>query len=454
MGQVTFKTYQQIYARMRNRVVARSDLTDLLPTSSLAKVLDAAAREDDDQYFQMRKVMDSLDLSKVYGRDLDDLAKIYNPNVIPRRLGVKTTGNVVFSRVSTVGNVTIPIGTRIKTPSGGLVFITTQVGTILSGSQSSGFVPVEAEKFGTQYKIDANTLTSFDSKPSGVDSVTNGASFTNGEDVESDESYRQRIRIYQRSLSRSTVNSVESAALGVTDSVSGKTVTFAQLVESAVLPGRATLYIDDGTGTAESSTHVTGGVILAAAQGGEQDVYIPSNQIPVKVESAYTIFKNASPIVEGTDYTINPSSGQIRLTTPLTVGNSITGNWDYFTGLIQEVQKVIDGVPSNRVDYPGYRAAGMWIRVITPQISNQVFQANITVKQGFDQVAIATKVASAVSGYINSLGIGEDVIHSELTKRCMAIPGMFDIVIFTPTANVTILSSQLARITTGNIQVS
>lgn len=454
MGQVTFKTYQQIYARMRNRVVARSDLTDLLPTSSLAKVLDAAAREDDDQYFQMRKVLDSLDISKVYGRDLDDLAKVFNPNIISRRLGVKATGNVVFSRASTVGNVTIPIGTRIKTPSGGLVFITTQVGTILNGFQSSGAVSVESEKIGSQYNIDANTLTSFDSKPSGVDSVTNGASFTNGEDVESDESYRQRIRIYQRSLSRSTVNSVESAALGVTDSVSGKTVTFAQLVESAVLPGRAILYIDDGTGTAESSTQVTGGTILAAAQGGEQDVYIPSTQIPVKVESAYTIFKNAIALVEGTDYTINPSDGHIRLTIPLTVGNSVTGNWRYFTGLIQEVQKVIDGVPSNRVDYPGYRAAGMWIRVLTPQISNQVFQANITVKQGFDQATIATKVAQAVSGYINALGIGEDVIHSELIKRCMAIPGMFDIVIFTPTANVTILSSQLARITSGNIQVS
>jgi uncharacterized phage protein gp47/JayE len=82
-----------------------------------------------------------------------------------------------------------------------------------------------------------------------------------------------------------------------------------------------------------------------------------------------------------------------------------------------------------------------------------IFEANITVLSGFSQTDIAEKVATAVSGYINSLGIGEDVILNEIRERAMSIPGMYNILTTNPTEDRIILDNGLARILSGNISV-
>jgi len=47
MGQFQPKTYETILTRMINRVVARTNLTDINDGSSVKQVLAAAAREDE-----------------------------------------------------------------------------------------------------------------------------------------------------------------------------------------------------------------------------------------------------------------------------------------------------------------------------------------------------------------------------------------------------------------------
>lgn len=454
MGQVEFKNYTQIRQRMINRVVARSELTDLLESSSVYKVLDAASREDDDQYFQMRKVLDMVDIYKVYGRDLDDLAAKINPDIISRRLGQAATGTVVFSRTSTVGDKTITVGTRLKTADGKLFFTTTTEGTILNGNTDSNNVSIKADDTGSDYNVDPNTIIAFVNKPSGVDSVSNPAALTNGVDVESDDRYVSRIRLYLQSLSRATIYSLISAALNAEDSITGKSVQFAEILEIIETPGKAYLYIDDGSGTIETGevSTVVGQTILASAQGGEVDLYLPF--FPVKAENSYTIYVNASPLTEGIDYTLNPADGHIKLTTALTALDAVTGDWSYWTGLIAEVQKIIDGDAADRVNYPGYRAAGTSIRVLPPEVVQQIFTANITVLDGYDQTSVIVDVKNAVNNYYNSRALGEDIVFNELVERCMATLGVYDIEITSPSENQIILASQLARIIDSNISIS
>ena len=457
MGQLQIKRYKTIVERMRNRVVARTALNDLTDTGSVNQVLSAAAREDDDQYFQMGKLLDLFDLDTAVGDDLDEVGKAVNPDIVTRRTARKATGVVVFSRVGTTGAVSIPQGTLVQVPATGataaLKYQTTAEGTILDGNNDSASVPIVAQEAGSDYNVDPNTVTAFGSaKPSGVDSVANPAIVGGGLDIESDDAFRARIKLYLKSLSRGTPTALVYACLGVEDTATGKSVAFAATVEDVADLGNVIVYIDDGSGTAESTTPITGETVLASAVGGETDVFLLNK--PVKHEAGFTIYKNASPLTGGVDFVINPASGQITFTTALIAADAITADYTHYTGLIQECQKIIDGDVGDRANYPGYRAAGVLVRVLSPQIVQMVFTANIIVAQGWSQTDVANNVASAISGYINGLTIGEDVILNELRERAMVVPGMYDIVVTEPSANRIILDNQLARILDSNITLA
>jgi len=458
MGQLQLKRYSQIVERMRNRTVARSGVTDLTETGTVNQVLSAAAREDDDQYYQMGKLLDLTDIDKAAGDDLDEVAAAVNPDAISRRGAAKASSVVVFSRSGTTGDVAIAQGTVVQVPATGstapLKYETTEEGVILNGDTDSAAVPIVAQAAGSAYNVDPNAITAFgSSKPSGVDSVSNTASATGGRDIEGDDAFKARIKLYLKSLSRGTVTALVYACLGVVDSATGKEVAFAACIEDTANLGNVICYIDDGSGTAEGTpVHVPSETVLASALGGEIDLYLDNK--PVKIEAGYTIELNAAPLTPDVDYTLNPASGHIKLASPLSIGDAVTADYTYWEGLIQECQRIIDGDPDDRANYPGYRAAGVLVRVLVPSIVQMTFTANIIVLQGWSQTDVATKVASAVSGYINSLSISEDVILNELRERAMAVPGMYDIVITSPTENRIILDNQLARIVSGNITLA
>lgn len=462
----TIKTMKIILQRMQNRVVTRSDVTDLNQVSSVNQALAAAAREDDDQYFQMLNLLDLFDLDKAAGPDLDEVGKVVNPDILTRILAQAATGSYVFSRVGTVGVVTIVTGTQVEVPGTDIKFVTTEEATIGAGNQDSNTVSIVAEGTGTTFNVDPDTLTGFASKPPGVDSGTNPTAINNGVDLESDDKFRSRIKAYLKSLSRATNTAMIYAALTAIDSATGKSVIFAQSVEDEFNPGNVVLYIDDGAGTVESTAvgAPPDEVLLASALGGEVDFFTTNK--PIKIESTFTLEHDPSGappavnLVKDTDFTVDPSSGHIKLIqaqfpTGLAAGDKLTMKaYTYFDGLIQITQKIIDGDPTDRSTFPGYRAGGVIVRVLSPTIIFMTVAADITVLQDFSQTAVATAVTAAVSGYINGLTIGEAVILNELRKVAMSVPGMFDIKFTAPTQNRNILLSQLARIVSGNISIS
>ena len=452
----TPRSFPDILTRMINRVVARTSLTDINDGSSLKQVLAAAAREDDEQWFQMTKLLDLFDIYTAQGDDLDERAKDYNPVLITRRSATKATGAATFARTGTVGTITIPIGTQIQVPAQGsqpaVIFSTTAEGTILAGFSTSAPVNVEALVAGTTGNVAPGSIKGFVSKPSGVDTVSNASALTNAQDRESDDQFRDRILAQVKALARCHVLGIESAALAVSDSVSGKSVAYAKTIEDVFNRGNVTLYIDDGAGTAESTVAVAAETLLASAQGGEVDLYTTNK--PIKTTATYQLRINGTPQVEGTDYELDPSDGHFKLYTGLTATDAVAADYTYYDGLIQEVQKVIDGDPLDRSNYPGYRAAGVIVRVLPPSIQQQTVTVNITVRQGYNQTAVAVSVAAEISAYVNALGIGEDVILNELRERTMAIPGLYDCYFAAPIENVVILDNQLARVLAANITVS
>jgi uncharacterized phage protein gp47/JayE len=147
---------------------------------------------------------------------------------------------------------------------------------------------------------------------------------------------------------------------------------------------------------------------------------------------------------ETTDYELNRGTGQFELVgSGLIAGSQVVATYAYYTGLIATAQTVIDGDPADSTTYPGIRAAGSRVVVETPVIRRITVALSITAASGFQETDLISSVQAAVEAYIDGLGIGEDIIISEIIERAMAIAGMFDVVVTLPTSNVTILENEL-----------
>lgn len=543
MPQFQPKRQEQILADEIASLVTNTLLSDVADSSSVKGMLSATAREIDESYFQMENVLSLFDIDKATGDDLDERAKEIQPGTITRVGPRSAVGTVVFSRAGTTGTVNIPTGTRVKTGDG-LIFTTTAVGTITPTSpeqigshgigRDSAPVPIVAEAPGSAGNVVSSTIIKFDTKPAGVDEVTNLSPTTLGRDKQSDDAFRQRLKDFIASLSRCTPLALENGVLGAEDETTGASILFSKAVEDIVNLGKVTLFIDDGTGAAESTaaiaatalvaTYTWSGPSLTVTTGGTSEVavgdfvgltsdtqlfeiasIVPNVSVTVLNPGSLTVPSGATPsrlatsmdrltqglagppadtavggettllldnkplkttiaislvsstrgvLVENTDYTVNPASGQIDFTPALVATEVIFAEYTYFTGLIALGQKIVDGDPNDRDNFPGLRAAGVLVRVLTPQVLIQTVTASLVVREGFSQTQTITDAEDAVKSYINGLGISDDVVRNEIISRIQSITAVSDLVLSAPANNIILLDDQLARITDPNINIT
>lgn len=453
------KRYEQILQGQINAVVARTDLADLTDSSVFKHFLAAIARELDEAYYQMALIPDRWNIDTAVGDDLDQRAAEIQPALLYRQQATKATGQVTFARVGTSGTVVIPSGTIVKTADG-KEFVTTAVATIPNLSTTAAPVAAIAREAGASGNVAPGTVIKFDAKPAGVDTVTNAASFATGSDKETDDAFRSRLKRYIATLARCTPEALEFIAQSVQLS-NGQRVVYSHVYEDPINRGEVTLYIDDGAGTAETvdviaSENVTLGLAGPppdSAVGGEE--FLSLDNKPVKTASPFTLTSSVrGALVSGTDYLLDDASGQLYFTPALVTGEVITASYTAFTGLIEEVQKVVDGDPNDRANYPGWRAAGVRVRVATPQILQQVVEASVVVKDGYSQSAVFDEIEAALSAYINGLGISGDVVRNEVIATIMSVAGVYNCSVIQPASDVIMLDDQLPRLTSGNILLS
>lgn len=448
MPQLQILRYEQILERQIGRMVARTDLSDVSDASIIKNILAANARELDEAYYQMTRLRDLYDLRRAAGEDLDERAAEIPPNTLSRLRASRAVGQVIFGRTGSTGTISIASGTVVKTGDN-TAFRTTEQGFILNGATSSAAVSIVAVSPGEEGNVPADTIVRFSSKIPGVDTVTNPTATTQGRDQESDDAFRQRIRNYIASLSRCTPDGLEFVAVGTVDPVSGKSVQFARLFEDPLNPSYATLYIDDGAGTAaDLGSAVSGEVVIASALGGEE--FLSLLNVPISLDAGLTVTSSYRGVLSrGADYHVNTASGRLFFAPALTVGEQITADYTPFANLIPEVQKVVDGDPSDRLNYPGYRAAGVSVTVLSPTVVPVDIEGVLKVKN----VSKADAIANAqleVLDYVNSLGISGDVIRNEVIDRIMGVDGVVDVQLDLPAANINILDNEIPRISAAS----
>jgi len=435
------------------------------------QILSAAAREIEDVYDQMVAMLAMFDPNTAEGQDLDDLAAVWTPLQFPARLGaIASSGVATLVRMLGAGPTIVPMGTVVAAPGAGgnpdINFETTAEATIPAGAPPQTVnVNVRCQTPGLLGNVGAAAITKKVTAVAGLDIVTNAISFTNGQDQESDSAFRTRIWENLWALATCTPWSLEYRAktIGVAEHADGeqgeavkvleedtpvsRRCVFANAVEYPALPGVTDLFIDDGAGFAGASAAqlylaVANEVVITGAAGGE--VRLQTGHWPIRVHNPYLLEQQvggAGPwnaLTEGVDYTLNRSNGKIVMTTALGALDNVRASYTYHLDLVRAVQYAVEGDPTDREDWPGWRPSGGVVFVRMATLYSVAVTADITVAPGVDEAAKATEAGAALDAYIATLGIGEDVIRSKLIERIMSIDGIIDVDVSVPGANLPI----------------
>jgi hypothetical protein len=273
---------------------------------------------------------------------------------------------------------------------------------------------------------------------------------------------QRRCKLGYWPVQASSVKLYRSESVGAFTYVAGTRVcTLSVSYASSTLIGR---FLVDSNGryfriTANSGTSATYAVLagtgIAPATGAYAILGVPAMGVVPNVA--------INPLVSTTDYVLNETTGDIELVTGFAVAggvlvagpstNSASSSYSYYTGLIALAQKVVNGDPSDLTTYPGVKAAGIKVMISTPTIDTLNFTLNIVAALDQDESVLYAGVKAAIEGYVNNLGIGEDVVISRIIERALSVTGVEDVTMITPTSNIAVLDGHIARTTQALISV-
>lgn len=146
--------------------------------------------------------------------------------------------------------------------------------------------------------------------------------------------------------------------------------------------------------------------------------------------------------------------GKLGYSTDVTTG--IDG-YLYYTGLLRRAQRIVDGYEPDAQNFPGRRAVGGLIEILPPLIRKISITIDVTTDEGVNLGDISNNIKSVVINYIQTLGVGEDVILSEMIASIMQIKGVAAVTFTNPvpsTERITIANNEKATIDPESIGIA
>ena len=129
----------------------------------------------------------------------------------------------------------------------------------------------------------------------------------------------------------------------------------------------------------------------------------------------------------------------------------------YYTGLLRTIQRTVDGYEPDEISYPGRKAVGSSIEILPPLINRVTIVLDVTTKDGVNLSEITNEIKSAVINHINNLGVGDDVILSDIIVRAKSIDGVAAVTFVTPAASterISIADNEKAFITPLDVSIA
>lgn len=494
------RTFTQILQDMVDHVRFNTTLTDYRIGAVIRTILEAAALEDDEIYFQAALLLADFSFTTARGPDLGRRLADFD---LEREEARPALGQVVITlpapaAVPTVLAAPIRVYNDASPQYPHVDFVTTLDGLVPAGALSSAPIPIVATRAGADTNIPAGLVNFLAAPIPGLAgaTVTNPISCAGGRDAETDDELRARGRRHIRALPRGTVSALEGKVLGVR-AFSPATGELVGQVASAALreerPGESTLFVLDVTNRFAAATETLvppGEMVLQSASLGQRhvktsrfpvvpqafrlEIQVPGIAVPLVLDSVdpataghfdlddttgVVTFRvlptswSPDPAIPAADYSFkDPLSGFPAPGLP--AGSRVRASYAFFTGVIAAVQQVLNGLESNRALFPGWKAAGTRVRTRFPVVREIGVLMSITPMEGFSRDDLRPQVASVVEQYINGRKLGEEVVHARLIDVAMDTAGVHDVTVFLPTGNVLVLEDEIARAPRGSVVVT
>jgi hypothetical protein len=138
----------------------------------------------------------------------------------------------------------------------------------------------------------------------------------------------------------------------------------------------------------------------------------------------------------GWDHYLNSNYGTIiRAASKLGFETNISRGRDgykRYTGIISEANKIVYGFEPQSSSYPGIAAAGAKININGPLIRQIALAIAIRPQTGAVLTVLVDETRAAISQYIQSLGVGEQVSIGEIIAAAQSVDGVVSAAIISP----------------------
>lgn len=274
------ETYNEIYQRMKNKYCQESE-TELDEKSDIAIRLKVLAGEIYNAQVNFEWLKNQMFADTASGEYLDYIAK---QRGLERKKALKAQGEILFSISQAVDhNIIIPIGTVVATDdSSPIRFCTTEEGEISAGNTLVSLY-AEAVNPGKSGNVKKNRATVGVSVPTEIETVKNPVDFSGGEDEETDNELRERIRSTFINQPNGTNKAYyENLALTV------EGIAKASAVAKVRGAGTVNLYVCSSSGSAASSAIAKLQTIVNKERELNVDVKV-YNAVSVSYDIAVTV---------------------------------------------------------------------------------------------------------------------------------------------------------------------
>lgn len=421
------RTAQEIFDALLGGVLARSPLRDVYQ-GVLSILLRGFAEQIAELDQRLRAIRDAFTVAGAAGTDLDARAGDF-PSPLTRRGAVAASGAVLsLIRAESAAAATLAAG-AIFARADGVQYRTLDPVAFDVGAAGAADVRVVALRPGVGGNCGAGEIVQVIRASVALASVTNTRGLDNGADGESDEAFRARLQTHLARLSRTTPDALLSLALAYVAPTDGTAARFAFVAEDA--PGSAVLVIDDGSGSAGGSR---AGAFVAAT--------VPDSGAPVLWHEAPATDPIAAIEVErgsdvffltaGLDFRSLPEQGIVDVLPGRLLPGDIWKIRDYrvFTGLVADLQNEINGDPSDRERYPGWRAVGCRMRVLPALVEFLALDLRVLPRSGVSFSAAAPAAREAVVRYLQSLAPGATLYVARLVAALLADADLVSVSVF------------------------
>lgn len=427
------------------KVVARSGLTDILPTDDLYAIAYAFATELSASEFQVWSFRQSFDLLNPditladFQLRVQELPADKDGNRFAIKGAISASGGILsLTRKDSSTEQILPKGTTFGRNDGSPVVYRTLVDlTFPIGFIGLDDIYVEATTPGVAGNCGIGTITSALSCPDWIISIGNMLPLTNGSDQESLQSAQRRVANYLSALAGSQKAALEYLA----GSYISSTSTQALLAKAFYAPDKdhfAWLLVDDGSGFAGSTS---GGPALTGTvpPGGQTIIRHPG---PATAEIAYIqVTRYGSGLVEN----LTVANGQMfslfeqgYIYVPANQDYSLQEgdvwalpSYSIYSGFIAELQQAVCGDVNDPWNFPGWMALGCRVVVCPPDTYTLTADIHVVPINGVNLGPLQNVVLNVVLGFLQSLGPGEPLYISNLVTSVMQqVPGILDIKFF------------------------